>query len=60
MIICDINRVSGYNLYNPALAPQATMWGKPYLPISHNRDAVAHPDAQPPSCKKGDCLTQLD
>ena len=27
-ITSDINRASGYNLHNPILAPQATMWGR--------------------------------
>ena len=37
----DINRVSGYNLHNPILAPQATMWGSRMLHTIHNRGAVA-------------------
>ena len=28
----DINRASGYNLHNPTLAPQATMWGRMNAP----------------------------
>ena len=32
LITSDINRASGYNLHNPTLAPQATMWGQPNTP----------------------------
>ena len=32
LIVSDINRASGYNLHNPTLAPQATMWGQPNTP----------------------------
>ena len=32
LITSNINRASGYNLHNPTLAPQATMWGQPNTP----------------------------
>ena len=32
LITSDINRASGYNLHNPTLAPQATMWGQQNAP----------------------------
>ena len=32
LITSDINRASGYIMNNPALAPQATMWGQPNSP----------------------------
>ena len=46
LITSDINRASGYSLHNPALAPQATMWGRLNAHIIHNRGAVAHPAAK--------------
>ena len=41
----DINRASGYNLHNPTLAPQATMWGPKSVQENLNRGAVADPAA---------------
>ena len=32
LISSDFNRASGYIMNNPALAPQATMWGQPNSP----------------------------
>ena len=45
LITSDINRVSGYIVNNPTLAPQATMWGPKSAQDNPNRGAVAHPAA---------------
>ena len=49
LISSDFNRASGYIMNNPALAPQATMWGQPNSP--QKRTTVERLQTQQPRPK---------